>query len=51
MKGEPFMEDDISKDNRAKEKLKSRGFKTVPQIFYSNGEHYGNFQDLESKYV
>ena len=31
--------------------LKSKGFKTVPQIFYPDGEHYGNYHDLEKKYV
>ena len=51
LRGEPFMEIDISKDTKAKHKLKSQGVKTVPQIFYPDGEHYGNYHDLEKKYV
>ena len=51
LKGEPFLEIDISENVDAKERLKSKGFKTVPQIFYSDGEHYGNYHDLEKKYV
>ena len=51
LRGEPFMEIDISKDTKAKHKLKSQGFKTVPQIFYPDGEHFGNYHTLERTYV
>ena len=51
MKGEPFMEINVEEDMVARNKLKSKGFKTVPQIFYSNGKRYGDYQTLESKYV
>ena len=51
MRGEPFLEVDISQDERAKEKIKSLGFKTVPQIFYSDGKHFGDYLKLESNYV
>ena len=51
MRGEPFLEVDISQDERAKEKIKSLGFKTVPQIFYSDGKHLGDYLKLESNYV
>ena len=51
LRGEPFMEIDVSKDNRAKEKIKSLGFKTVPQIFYPDGKHFGDYLKLESNYV
>ena len=33
------------------EKLKSKGFKTVPQIFYPDGEHFGDYEHLEKTYV
>jgi glutaredoxin len=45
------MEVDISKDSRAKQKIKNLGFKTVPQIFYPDGKHLGDYKTLESKYV
>ena len=51
LRGEPFMEVDISKDTIAKDKLKSQGFKTVPQIFYPDGKHFGDYLKLESNYV
>tara|TARA_B100001996_G_scaffold355554_1_gene318224 strand:+ start:1581 stop:1808 length:228 start_codon:yes stop_codon:yes gene_type:complete len=51
MKGEPFMEINVGEDMVARNKLKNKGFKTVPQIFYSDGKHYGDYQTLESKYV
>jgi len=51
LRGEPFMEIDVSKDNRAKEKIKSLGFKTVPQIFYPDGKHFGDYLKLENNYV
>ena len=51
MKGEPFLEIDISENTDARERLKSRGFKTVPQIFYPDGEHLGNYHTLERRYV
>ena len=51
MKGEPFLEIDISENIDAKERLKSKGFKTVPQIFYADGEHFGNYHTLERTYV
>ena len=38
MKGEPFLEIDISENTDARERLKSKGFKTVPQIFYPDGD-------------
>ena len=50
-KGEAYIEIDISENVSAKEKIKGMGFKTVPQIFYPDGEHYGNYHDLEKKYV
>ena len=51
LRGEPFMEVDISKDTIAKDKLKSQGFKTVHQIFYPDGKHFGDYLKLESNYV
>ena len=51
MKGEPFLEIDISENTDARERLKSKGFKTVPQIFYPDGEHFGNYHTLERTYV
>lgn len=51
LRGEPFMEIDVSKDNRAKEKIKNLGFKTVPQIFYPDGKHFGDYLKLENNYV
>ena len=51
MKGEPFLEIDISENTDARERLKSKGFKTVPQIFYPDGEHFGNYHTLERRYV
>ena len=45
MKGEPFLEIDISENVDAKERLKSRGFKTVPQIFVGE-KHIGGYSDL-----
>ena len=40
----------ISTGSTAK-KIKSLGFKTVPQIFYSDGKHFGDYLKLESNYV
>ena len=51
MKVEPFLEINVGEDMVARNKLKNKGFKTVPQIFYSDGKHYGDYQTLESKYV
>ena len=51
MRGEPFIEVDVSQNVDAKEKLKSKGFRTVPQIFYQDGEHFGDYEKLESNYV
>ena len=51
IKVEPFLEIDISENVDAKERLKSKGFKTVPQIFYADGEHFGNYHTLERRYV
>ena len=51
MRGEPFLEVDISQDERAKEKIKGMGFKTVPQIFYPDGKHFGDYEHLEKTYV
>ena len=45
MKGEPFLEIDISENTDARERLKSRGFKTVPQIFI-NQQHIGGWEQL-----
>ena len=50
-KGEPYLEIDISENTDAKERLKSKGFKTVPQIFYPAGEHFGDYEHLEKTYV
>jgi glutaredoxin len=51
LKGEPFLEINISENIDARDRLKNKGFKTVPQIFYPDGEYYGNYHDLEKKYV
>ena len=51
MRGEPFIEVDVSQNIDAKERLKSKGFRTVPQIFYPDGEHFGDYEKLESNYV
>ena len=51
MKGEPFLEIDISENTDARERLKSRGLKTVPKIFYPDGEHLGTYHTLERRYV
>ena len=49
MKGEPFLEIDISENVDAKQRLKSRGFKTVPQIYLDTEEQelIGGYEDLE----
>ena len=46
-----IFEIDISENADAKERLKSKGFKTVPQIFYPDGEHFGDYHTLERTYV
>ena len=50
-KGEPYLEIDVSENADAKERFKSKGFKTVPQIFYPDGEHFGDYEHLERTYV
>ena len=37
--------------DRLVSQLKSKGFKTVPQIFYPDGEHFGDYEHLERTYV
>ena len=50
-KGEAYIEIDITEKASAKEKIKGMGCKTVPQIFYPDGEHLGNYHTLERRYV
>ena len=50
-KGEPYIEIDITENVSAKEKIKGMGFKTVPQIFYPDGKHFGDYEHLEKTYV
>ena len=50
-KGEAYMEIDITEDVDAKNKIRSLGFKTVPQIFYPDGKHFGDYEHLEKTYV
>ena len=49
MKGEPFLEIDISENIDARDRLKSKGFKTVPQIYLDTVEQelIGGYEDLE----
>ena len=42
-KGHKYKEINISQNESAKRFLKGNGLKTVPQIFYPDGEHYGNY--------
>ena len=50
MKGEPFLEIDVTENVDAKERLKRKGFKTVPQIYGPDNEHIGGYDDLK-KYL
>ena len=50
-KGEAYIEIDITENASAKEKIKGMGFKTVPQMFYPDGKHFGDYEHLEKTYV
>ena len=50
-KGEAYIEIDITENVSAKEKIKGMGFNTVPQSFYPDGKHFGDYEHLEKTYV
>lgn len=45
-RGIPYTYIDVTKDEEARENLKSQGFRTIPQC-YEDGKHIGGFTQLQ----